>query len=72
VARSRLVKSGLPDYHRQRTIRRSSRLSYGRITLAQEKHDYFSLSGGNGLLLTLRVTRPSRHTFGFSPLIGGF
>jgi hypothetical protein len=30
---------------------------------------FFNL-GGNGLRLTLRVTRPSRHTFGFSPLIG--
>jgi len=26
----------------------------------------------DGLLLTLRVTHPSRHTFGFSPLIGDF
>src|SRR5271156_6078379 len=26
--------------------------------------------GGNGLRLTLRVTHPPRHTFGFSPLIG--
>jgi hypothetical protein len=37
---------------------------------AGETRLIFFKSDGSGLLLTLRVTRPSRHTFGFSPLIG--